>query len=52
MVGWNNLLPIGKAHGTVLGTQGSGLREWREKVYPVAGTVRGHSSEAMGPWTP
>jgi len=25
---------------------------WRKKVYPVAGTVRGHSSEIPGPWTP
>ena len=24
----------------------------RKNVYPVAGTVRGHSSETPGPWTP
>jgi len=51
MVGWNNPMPIGKAHWTGLGARVR-LQGMAKKVYLVAGTVRGHSSEAIGPWTP
>jgi len=48
MVVWNNPLPIGQAQGVELGKPWSRLRGRREKVYPVARPLRGHSSETLG----
>ena len=47
-------MSIGQAEAIklALGNQGSCLGGWWKKVYPVAGPVRGHSSETPGPWTP
>jgi len=51
MVGWNNPLPIEQAQEVELRKQGPRLGGLRKKVYPVAGPLRGHSSETLGPWT-
>ena len=52
MSGWYNPLPIGQSATSPTGGEAGTPGRWWIMVFPVAGTVRGHSSPTHGPLIP